>query len=167
MTVHWSTRAKLSPLFRHRFLPLSIYPSIPLLLFSSRCCLSLSRNWLLLSFFFTFLFHLRHLSFPGDWFLSFPGCRSRSLSIFFLPFLKGRFFFPWDRHRSLSLQHFGMSRFLPSLISLRMYKVRVCVRLCVTITMRFIQASQDASPVPWQGDAHPLQLIWCEVATLS
>lgn len=163
MTVHWSTRAKLSPLFRHRPLPLSIYSFIPLILSSSsRWSLSLSRDWLLFSSISTFLFHSGYLPLPGHWFLSFPGCRSRRLSISFLPFLQDGFFFHWDGHRSLSLQHFDMSGFLQSLIFLRLYKLTVCV----TTALSFAQASQNASPVTGQGDAHPLQMICSEIAAL-
>ena len=164
MTVCLGIRAKFGPFFRHRLLPLSIYSSIFLSIYSSsRCYMSLYRNWLLLSSIVNVLFHTWHLSLFGDWFLSFPGCRSQCLSISFLPFLKDSFFFPWDRHRSFTLQNVGISRFLQSLISLKLSRLRVCV----TLPMRFVQASQDASLVTRQSDAHLLQLIWPEVATLS
>lgn len=164
MKVCLGIRTKFGPFFRYRLLPLYIYSSICLSIYSSsRCYLSLYRNWLLLSSIFNVLFHTRHLSLSGDWFLSFPGCRSQCLSISSLPFLKDRFFFPWDGHRSFTLQHLGISRFLQSLISLKLSKLRICV----TLTMRFVQASQDASLVTWQSDAHLLKLIWREVATLS
>lgn len=163
MIVHWGARAKLRPFFRYRPLPLAIYSSIPLFVFSSSgLCLSLSGDWLLFFSIFTFFFHPGHLSLLGDWFLSFSGCRSHYLATAFLPYFWDCFFLFWDGHMPLYGQHFGVSCLHQPLISLRLQKLSVCV----TTTKRFVQASQYASLVTRQSDAHPLQLISREVATL-
>lgn len=160
VAVHWSRREKLSPLLRDRFLPLSIVPSVPLCFSaSSRCRLSLLRKRRLLSL-FIFLFHSGHVSLLRDRFLSFPGSRFQCLS-FSLLCLDRSFLHGW-RCRCLSVEHLSCLLTLP----LRHERLTQCVRLRVTVAMRFVQASQNAPLVTRQGDAHPLQLIRREVATL-